>query len=103
MTAMKKNKSIKTLKIDSKNILRFLIFISLSIVGAADDECNVEGAKAIAAMLAENDTLIELSISCENHSSVSRGVKLIVLCSKAINLATLVPLQSPTHCRPTRR
>ena len=63
MIAMMKNKSIKTLKFDRKNILGFLIFDSLVIVGATEVDCDVEGAKAIAAMLTENDTLIELNLS----------------------------------------
>ena len=63
MTAMKKNKSIKTLKFDGKNGLCFSIFASIAIVGATEVECDVEGAEAIAAMLAENDTLNELDLS----------------------------------------
>ena len=43
--------------------LCFLIFDSIAIVVSADVECGVEGAKAIAAMLAENDTLIELVLN----------------------------------------
>ena len=65
-SAMKKNKSIKILKFDGKNILCFLIFDSLVIVGATVVECDVEGAKEIAAMLVENDTLIELNLFGEN-------------------------------------
>ena len=66
MTAMKKNKSIKTLVFGGKTIRCFSIFDSIAIVGATAVECGVEGAKAIAAMLAENDTLIELGLYCKN-------------------------------------
>ena len=65
MTAMKKNKSIKTLKFRGKNILCFSTFHSL-LIRATDAGCGVEGAEAIAAMLAENDTLIELDLSGMN-------------------------------------
>ena len=82
MTAMKKNKSIETLMFDSKNILRFLIFASIAIIGATGAKCDVEGAKAIAAILTENDTLIELSLRGENHTPTSRGIQVDCLVSE---------------------
>ena len=90
MTAMKKNKSIKTLKFDCENILGYLIFHSL-LIRATDAKCGVEGAKAIAAMLVKNDTLIELDLyGMTNINIATNQIDLLFL--KAISLAMMAPL-----------